>query len=190
MLCSKIFATIIVLFVLNSCAGQQYSNTLATSENKIAILYNSKDPGSLELINYIFCYEQTSKLNAKFTPYEVQQDGTGLKEKLKELSAANYNVVISLLTGETAKILDQDISKMNITLFSPNKNDFSYKHFISNTNMAVNNQILLETDIAYQSSRSLPLPQNSVNMFKILSLIKAVSDTEHQLNYPAFNKFV
>lgn len=190
MSCYKVFAVLVALLTVNSCTSVQYSNSLDSSKNKIAILYNHKDQGSLELINYIFCYEKAALLDAKFSTHEISQDGTGLQNKLTELTLGGYQVIISLLRGETAKMLDQDISKMDFALFSPTQNDFKYKAFISDENLPINNQTLYNVDIIYQSSSTLPLPQNSVKMFKILSLIKALTDRGHHLSFRAFKKLI
>jgi len=180
---------VLALVFLNGCASNNYTNTLTNNQNKVAILYNSKDPGSLELIDYSLCYETISKTNAKFSTVEIQADGTGLKDKLSSLSNSGYKVIISLVTGENAKILDKEISSFNFTLFSSNSSSFTYKQYLNTEKLAFSNQTLNIVDSTYTAAKSLPLPQNSKNLYKILSLINVVVGSNHQLSFSAFSKF-
>ena len=158
----------LALIFLNGCASNNYTNTLIDNSNKVAILYNSKDQGSTELINYTLCYNTIKKTNAQYLTVEIPADGEGLKAKLANLTSSGYKVIISLLTGETAKILDKDISGFNFTLFSAHAHNFSYKQYIATDKQLFNDHTLILVDSAYKSAKSLPLPQSSNNLYKFL----------------------
>jgi hypothetical protein len=177
-------AFILIFFILNSCATNQSSREqFQPTENKIAILYNSKDQNAVELINYILCFNSIHKINSKFVTFETQQDENKMQDVTTLISNGGYQVIISLLNAQSSQMLDDILKKSRITLFSSSALQFKYVNFIDNKNLTLHDNLHIEVDKAYTAAQGKPAPQNALNIYKILSLIQdATHNHDDQLN--------